>query len=612
VVACLGLKVGESGLRYSLDQSSRELLYLPVARTTRVRSKAFIDVFVQRSAKGLAALLLLPVALGVLHPAHLGWLTALVATIWLGVAARVYGTYVSAFRSGLKERTVDSAVPIDIADVRTVELLVQSLSSADSRQVLHSLEILESNNRANLIPPLLLYHDDPAVRKRTLQVLAELGRKDASHLIERRLSDHDADVRAEAIRVLTEFNAEEACTLMIPRLRESDPRVRAAAVTCLLSYGDPSLKEMARRALKGMLSEDLPDLRAEAVRALGAIHGSEFEGQLLESLDDPSSTVGREAIASIQRVVARDGFHPIFVPKLVSLLQNRRLKHNSRNALVVFGQDALPALVHFMNDPGESIAVRRALPRVIARIGGSSAIESLLAAMENVEDSELRSQLVEALSYRRRELLEANADPRIEEYIEKEVEGYMSLLSDLVAIGGLWGVQMDGISIRRNLRDAGLLTQILAERLEDQVKNIFGLLAIIHPPSDVWASYRSLKSGQKEQRAHALEFLDNTLTGEVRRRVFTIIDDSPISDKLRQAYKSYGLQSRKATQTVSRYLDNQHGENADSIPLAVAGIYTVYTDRITELYSRVRELACESEDEFVKETAEWVTSQLGS
>ena len=72
----LGLKIGENGLRYSLDQATRELLFLPVPSRARIKAKAFIDVFVQRSAKGIASLVLLPVtpAIGLISPPVLaGW-----------------------------------------------------------------------------------------------------------------------------------------------------------------------------------------------------------------------------------------------------------------------------------------------------------------------------------------------------------------------------------------------------------------------------------------------------------------------------------------------------------------------------------------------------------
>jgi ATP/ADP translocase len=139
--AVLALKVGESGVRYSVDQSTKELLFLPIPAAVRARVKAVLDVLLLRSAEGLAALLLLPVAFGVLDPVQVSWLTLALVAGWLLAAGGAYKTYVGSFRDSLKERTLDAVVPINLSDIRTVELLVQSLGSADSRQVLHSLDV---------------------------------------------------------------------------------------------------------------------------------------------------------------------------------------------------------------------------------------------------------------------------------------------------------------------------------------------------------------------------------------------------------------------------------------------------------------------------------------
>ncbi len=73
LATALFLKVGENGVRYSLEQATRELLFLPVPSKARVKAKAFIDVFVQRGAKGMAALLLLARDISPLYPGA-GWL----------------------------------------------------------------------------------------------------------------------------------------------------------------------------------------------------------------------------------------------------------------------------------------------------------------------------------------------------------------------------------------------------------------------------------------------------------------------------------------------------------------------------------------------------------
>ncbi len=55
------LNTVDNGLNYSINQSAREALYTPTTREEKYKAKAFIDMFVQRSAKALAVV----VALGI-------------------------------------------------------------------------------------------------------------------------------------------------------------------------------------------------------------------------------------------------------------------------------------------------------------------------------------------------------------------------------------------------------------------------------------------------------------------------------------------------------------------------------------------------------------------
>ena len=162
----------------------------------------------------------------------------------------------------------------------------------------------------------------------------------------------------------------------------------------------------------------------------------------------------------------------------------------------------------------------------------------------------------------------------------------------------------------RLTRELDLLTQMVAERVEEHVKTLFGLLALLHPSRDVWAAHRSLVSGRRELRAHALEYLDNTLQGEVRRNVFAVIDDVPLTDKLHAATRQFGVRALTRAGAVSRYLGAEDEEGADGPSLTVAALYSVYTERMEELYPRVHALHEETPNGLVRETAKWVASRI--
>jgi HEAT repeat protein len=475
--------------------------------------------------------------------------------------------------------------------------------------VLHSLEILDKNGRGHLVPPLLLYHDEPEVRRRTLQVLASADRRDAMPLVERRLADEHPEVRAEAIRVLTEFNAVDAGTLMLPRLKEADPKVRAAAVACLINHGTEPGAGKARLTLRDMLCDANPESRKEAIRAIGAIRSNEFDAFLLQGLDDADATVGREGIHAVRRLIERNGFNPLYLPRLVSLLQNRRLKLDARETLVSFGEDAVPILAHFLKDREESIFVRRSLPKTLARIGGPQAVSALVDSLLEAEDAFLRAQIVEALAMQREEVHRRGASARIEEAIEAEARRYLKCFADLLTVGGD-SARLEAPLPRWDWREQNLLAQMIAERMEEHLSTLFGLLALLYPQNDVWAAHRSLLSGHRMLRTHALEYLENTLSGTVRRHVFAVIGDLPVNEKLRIASREFGVQLCSPAAAVGRLLEEGcHGDDA-ARALSVAALYTVYTDHLADVFPRVTALLEATRDPLVRETAAWVAERL--
>ena len=121
LIAVAGMKLGEGALRYSLDQGTRELLFVPVPEESRARVKAFIDVFVQRLARALAAVLLLTVTFGWISPLGATWLSLGLLGVWLLLTVSVRRQYVASFREGLLARRIDpggAAGPVRHHDAR--------------------------------------------------------------------------------------------------------------------------------------------------------------------------------------------------------------------------------------------------------------------------------------------------------------------------------------------------------------------------------------------------------------------------------------------------------------------------------------------------------------
>ncbi len=605
------LFLSEGSLRHSVDQATRELLFLPVAEDLRVRAKAFIDVFVQRFGKGAAAILIL-LTLEFLPPAWVGVLTLVLAVAWLILTFRARREYVTAFREGLKSGTLQPDAAIDPTDVKTVTTLVQSLGSSDSRKVLHSLDLLADSGEGRLVPPLLLHHDSAEVRRRTLEVLAATNRVDAAPLVERAMSDADAGVRTGAMRTLAVLRGEHAAKLALERLDDPDAHVRATAVASLLAAGDGDAGKRAEAVLTELAKDDDPLVRADTVAALGQVADPIAVEVIIAMLYDRDLAVVKAAIATVRQRVKRSGGNPLYATILISLMGNRRLKHEARSALVAQGESAIKPLVLFMRSPDEQIWVRRAVPKTIALIGAQSGADALL---DNLGDGDamVMSKIVEALVYMRmRDAAISFKRRTVTQHLSREAAHYVRLLADLWAVSSLHEARLDGpLAVwKKDGRVPTLPQQLLAQRMAQSVNNIFGLLELINNPEDVRAAQRSLLSDQPKMRARALEYLDNTLSGTVRRDVFAVIDDAPPEDKLRRADQIFGITVQTPEETLARLTQIDPRVDPSAIGIVLAALYSVWNEEIEALYPMINRLAEETNDEMVRETAVWVSRRV--
>ena len=608
---CLVLKVSENGLRYTLDQATRELLFFPVPPGDRVKSKAYIDVFVQRSGKLGAGLLLLPVFFGLMHPVQAGLLSFGLIAIWLAITVALRSQYVAEFRDGLRKRTVDAHVPLDLSDVTSLEVLVQSLGSADKRQVVYSLELLDHFDKGSLVPPVLVRHESAEVKEKTLALMEKNRRTDAVPLIEEALGDEDSEVRAAALHALVSLQSGGSAAEWSERLDDPDLGMRSAAVASILSTSNGPGHDKARSTLKAMVSGQDAMVRCAAADVMAEIGEPHSQEDLVQLLYDGDLAVQREAIRAVKARVQGGGQNPIFVPTLISLMRDRRLKHEAREALVAYGDSVIRALVHFMNDPEEQIWVRRAVPKTVAQVGGPAAAAALIENL-NSTDQFLRRKAIESLGWMRmsEDGLEFD-DAVVAEEIYQEVRRYLLRLTDLASIAGRDKLDYAAPNVIWGDRKPLLLERMLADRFGNSVEIIFGLLALVHPLADVRAAHEGLKSGDKALQSHALEYLDNALSGEVHRCVFSVIGDMPLEEKLQSAESRFDLAVQPAEDVLRRLVMASWTDEEHATWLGMAAIHAIYNSQLSELYPQIVEASQRPDDSMVKETAIWASERLG-
>ncbi len=531
-------RVLDSSLRYSIDKTTREVLFLPLPVDLKYRAKPFVDVTVDRFAKAMGALLLL----ALIKPwgLHLDWqrlsyASLTVTALWILVALRARAEYLKTFRRSIETRAmVPASVRLDVADAATIETLVEELSNPDESSVLYAIEMLEALDKRNLITPLLLHHESARVRARALGALESARAPVAGRwtpAVERMLKDDDADVRAAAVHALAALSTQDASQLMRRYLDDPEARVAATAAGVLADSGREADVHPAEATLK-RLTEDTREAaagaRREAAAALARVKNPRVLPLLVPLMHDGDLDVARAAIRSVGSM---GSVNALFVPGLVALLGHRVLKPAARDVLVGYGDDVLDLLAYFLKDRDEHVWVRRHIPATLALLPTQRSMNVLLDALDD-PDGFLRYKVVAAIGKLRRDHPELvfTRGP-VEALVLKESSRYYDYLTLRYNV-----VQRDTEAQR------SLLVHALEDKLGRTLDRIYRLLGLIYPWKDVAAARYTIEHGEGRKRAGAIEYMDNLLGGAVRKRVMPIIEDSPMEEKVR--YANFVLKSR--------------------------------------------------------------------
>ena len=551
-------RIIDTSLRYTVDKTTREILFLPLPADVKYRAKPFIDVTVDRLSKGAGALLILVLikdwGLGLTWQ-QLSYASLTIMALWVFFALRARKEYMAAFRKSILQQDMKAGeIRLETADLSTIEALVEELGHPESKRVIYALDLLESLDKRHLVSPLMLFHEHPDVRMRVLQ-LAELSGPSGAERwlrgIERSLADVEGDVRSAAVRALASVKGQDAADLMRPYLTDANPAhvvTAAAALSNSTNADDVAAASMAFRTLIDDSREQRAHTRAEVARALGRVTNPSFRPLLVPLMFDADVDVARDAITSAARLGGGDY---LFVPPLVSLLRNRLLKGAARDVLAGYGEDIVPTLVYFMHDPDEDPWVRRHIPATLARIPCAASLQALIGALEDT-DGFMRYKALSGLEQLRRRQPELVVPPAVvDKLITAETARAFDRLTlhyNLFHVGGL----------DKNC----LLARALTERHERAFSRVFTLLGFVHPAGDIAAVRHALTAGDSRSRSSAAEFLDNILTGTARHRVMLLAEEMPLDERVRKGNALFRTRQRDVEDTLAQLVHDESQEVA--------------------------------------------------
>jgi ATP:ADP antiporter, AAA family len=543
VTACI-LKGSHLLLRFTVDKSTAELLYLPVTPPDiKSQLKPFIDGFIWRAADGVAGLTLWVFAT-FLHftPGQMSIVNVFYLSAWIAIAWGVRQEYLNVLRQAIQRRTLDAdRIATGVLDSTTTEVMALSFQQAGEQQVLYGLSLFEVGSQAGSHPALrgLLEHPSPAVRQRALRLLSEAGDRKLQSQAEKMLGDESNEVRAEALRYLVTHTGKDPLALLGAETQLAEYVVQGSVMVYLARTEVPEDLATAQILLESMLAQaDLPAgegsagahtasaARAEAARTLGTIPAdSPLQSELPRLLKDEDPIVVEQALLAAGKTHNRD-----VLPLVIERLANPHLMGAARAALVEYGERAVGTLQDYLNDASGALEVRKQIPGVLARYGNARAASILLNSMIH-SDAGLRFDVLKAMNRLRKSdpaLLPPNEE--ISDMLEAEAIGYYRSLQILAAFDPAY---LESLAKRQETGEESVLARALGERMEHEFERIFRLLALLYAPRDIHNAYAGLTSGQARIQANALEVLEHVLRPEHYKLLSSALDpDIHLKEKL--------------------------------------------------------------------------------
>jgi ATP/ADP translocase/HEAT repeat protein len=581
-------KGAENIFRYTVNDATTQLLYVPVPSHYRGRAKAFIDGILKPVSIGVAGVLILGMSrvIGKEHFAlDLAYFDVVVLAAWMLLVISIRREYVKSLIDTLHARRLDLSGPWSlISDDATVKVLKRTIQSRKEEHVLHALELVPSL-QADFEPELvsLLDHPSAKVRIASVKLLGATQKMEDMERIEGLLSDQDDAVRAASIGAYCALGRERAIRVAAPFLQDASIPVRGAAIAALIKHGGLDGILTAAESLKAFLSHPDPRVRIQAARVLRDIEVKNFFQPVLELLRDPDPEVRQAAVEAAGVIHS-----PELVTALVAALGDPATSEAAARALATYGPPIEKTLFLVLESRDEKMAVRRKVPRILAEMGDQEAVTRLLSNL-GVEDTELRVAIARAAAKIRERSPRIRVDDRVlDEAIRNEIKDAYQALATIEDLG---------------LAERELLPEALFRRHRTKLGLAFRLLSIRYPARTIQLVYSNLDAESKAVRANALEVVDNVLSKDESRLLLPLLEDGSRIEKVRRGSELFPIERHPAKEWFRILLKDPHPW------IVTCTLYLIGDWKMLDLADEVAKHAT-NDDAIVQETAALATARL--
>lgn len=514
LASVVALKLTDAGLKQSINKAAMELTMMPTPEDIKLKTKTFLDVFVDSLATGVSGLLLL-VVLQLWHLPNIVITTIIIGSIavWLYLTNRMRAEYKKVFRQSLNIKDAQSA------DATTIIKSYQRvLATGDEYQIIKTLGLIRSNPIEELEQDIaaLLTNASPSIVKAALEAIM-YSHSDLSSEILSLLNHDNQTIRILAFEYVINHQKSLAPDYLLSKLHSDNPSIQIIALAAYAKEFGNDHRTLQILRVEDRLSAIIEsaaelhnsDLLIGCLKTIGYGKINQYYPLIDKYLQHPDDDIRQHAI-----LAAGETRSAHYLKVLAGMISAEIVEPAVYMALAKYKTKRLATVINRARATHNAKWLEH-IAMVLEQIPTSDSVALLQSLLEEHE-ALVRTQAIRSLRVLTDRFPLLPIDRRLlNKMLVEETKYAAKVLKALAEYGR-----------SNHIHEAGAapLVGVLKDKIDANLKTIFELLHIIYPPENYLQLYGYVLGDDDTLRNNAIEYVDNTISNDIKHYIMPLLE----------------------------------------------------------------------------------------
>jgi HEAT repeat protein len=506
-------KFSDQTFKFTINNSSLELIWLPVPKDIRKTFKPQVTGTIKSIAEGLGGLITFLLVKIVALP-YLSFVSLCSIGVWLFTSFKVKTGYVNQLQTAIAKREINfEELNIDVQDAAMVKTIEETLSTSDEIKQLFALEIIEGLPLSSWKKTIneLFNNGTPEVRKRILSMAWDEEDVISNGDIIQAMNKSD-EVSAEAIIVAGRRKLKDVLPNLETLLDSESQDTCVAAAAAILQVGSGPT-DKAQMILNDMLDKEDESTQATALNRL--IYNDQIltNEKLVFFLEHESDIISNVALN-----IAEKRKDEILIPAIISNLSLAKTSIQARQTLKKFSEELIDEqFEQLLQSKETNRKLRLGIIRTLREYPDEASIKLLISQLDN-SDQDIYNLVVESL------LAIARVDSIGEEYKSRIAHEINTIAKKVYALS-------ECIKMLPQDENQFLMKDFLNNEIQNTLPTLLKLGVLDVPDTPIETYIRTIKSGDSSKLPFLLEFFENIFSKNEREIINPLIEQISLYER---------------------------------------------------------------------------------